>query len=166
MMEWYYILGIVSYGIFIIQSLLAIIGGNTDIDLDLDGNVDIDTSSLLSFKGLVHFCMGFSGWLCIRESDDIVNLLIASLIGILFMITLYYIYKLSYSLKHEPKIKEGVDLAGSTVNIIYVYEDGHTCIGSLVGEVYRELKCYTSLPTRVGDLRVIGTYKNGIYYLY
>ena len=34
---------------------------DTDIDVNADGNADIDMSSVLSFKGLIHFCMGF-GW--------------------------------------------------------------------------------------------------------
>ena len=63
-MEWYYILGIISYGIFIIQFILSNLGiSDTDLDVDFDGNVDFSVSDLLSFKGLIHFAMGFSGWL-------------------------------------------------------------------------------------------------------
>lgn len=166
MMKWYYILGIVSYGIFVFQFLLNLIGGHTDIDVDFDGDSDIDTSTLFSFKGFVHFCMGFSGWLCLQGNSDPLNLYVAVVIGILFTVALYYIYKLCAKLKHEPTLKEGLDLVGSSVNITYVSENGHDCIGSPVGEVYRELKCHTSLPTRVGDLRVIGSYRDGVYYLY
>ena len=37
-MAWYYILGIVSYSIFIIQFLLSNIGiGDTEFDVDIDG---------------------------------------------------------------------------------------------------------------------------------
>lgn len=32
-----------------------------DIDVNVDGNVDIDMSSVFFFKGLIYFCMGF-GW--------------------------------------------------------------------------------------------------------
>ena len=67
-MEWYYVLGIISYGIFIVQFILSNLGfGDTDIDIDLDGNVDFDVSDLLSFKGLIHFLMGFSGWLSLKQ---------------------------------------------------------------------------------------------------
>ena len=67
-MEWYYILGIISYGIFIVQFILSNLGfGDTDIDIDLDGDIDFDVSDLLSFKGLIHFLMGFSGWLSLKQ---------------------------------------------------------------------------------------------------
>lgn len=166
MIEWYYVLGICSYGIFLVQFILSLIGGHTDLDLDLDGDTDIDTSALFSFKGFIHFCMGFSGWLCLQGNSSPLNLYIAGIMGLGFVVILYYVYKLCAKLKHEPTLKEGMDLIGSTINITYVYEDRHTCIGSPVGGVYRELKCKTSLPTRVGDFRVVGSYKNGIYYLY
>ena len=50
-MEWYYVLGIISYGIFIVQFILSNLGfGDADIDIDLDEDVDFDVSDLLSFK--------------------------------------------------------------------------------------------------------------------
>ena len=65
-MEWYYVLGAISYGIFIVQFILSSFGFlETDLDVDFDGNVDFSVSDLLSFKGLVHFAMGFSGWLMV-----------------------------------------------------------------------------------------------------
>lgn len=42
------------------------LGGDTDLDVDLDGELDMDVSDIVSFKGLVHFVMGASGWLCIK----------------------------------------------------------------------------------------------------
>ena len=60
MLEWYYILGMVSYGIFLIQFILSFILGDFNIDVDFDGDSDFDSSSVLSFKVLIHFLMGFS----------------------------------------------------------------------------------------------------------
>lgn len=58
-MEWYYILGIISYGIFIIQFILSNLGiSDTDLDVDFDGNVDFSVSDLLSFKGADSLCYG------------------------------------------------------------------------------------------------------------
>ena len=59
----YFFAALVSTGIFLLQFILSIFFGNmdTDIDVNADGNADIDMSSVLSFKGLIHFCMGF-GW--------------------------------------------------------------------------------------------------------
>ena len=57
----YFFAALVSTGIFLLQFILSIFFGSmdTDIDVNADGNADIDMSSVLSFKGLIHFCMGF-----------------------------------------------------------------------------------------------------------
>ena len=82
-MEWYYILGIISYGIFIIQFLLSnFFGwGDLDLDIDFDGEPDFGLGDVLSFKGLVHFAMGFSGWLMLAGKVTLTTLAIASVIG-------------------------------------------------------------------------------------
>lgn len=41
-------------------------------DTDLDGELDMDVSDIVSFKGLVHFVMGASGWLKHSVSRDLV----------------------------------------------------------------------------------------------
>lgn len=57
MSETYYLLAAISYGIFIVQFILSWFGGDTDLDVDLDGELDMDVSDIVSFKGLVHFVM-------------------------------------------------------------------------------------------------------------
>lgn len=64
----YYLLAAISYGIFLVQFILSWFGGDTDLDVDLDGELDMDVSDIVSFKGLIHFIMGASGWLCIKQS--------------------------------------------------------------------------------------------------
>ena len=83
MMEWYYILGIISYGIFIVQFLLSnLFGwGDLDLDIDFDGEPDFGLGDVLSFKGLVHFAMGFSGWLMLAGKVTLTTLAIASVIA-------------------------------------------------------------------------------------
>ena len=55
----YFFAALVSTGIFLLQFILSIFFGSmdTDIDVNADGNADIDMSSVLSFKGLIHFFM-------------------------------------------------------------------------------------------------------------
>ena len=52
----YFFAALVSTGIFLLQFILSIFFGSmdTDIDVNADGNADIDMSSVLSFKGLIH----------------------------------------------------------------------------------------------------------------
>lgn len=53
-----------SHGIFLVQFILSWFGGDTD----LDGELDMNVSDIVSFKGLIHFIMGASGWLCVKQS--------------------------------------------------------------------------------------------------
>lgn len=57
MSEVYYLLAAISYGIFLVQFILSWFGGDTDLDVDLDGELDMNVSDIVSFKGLIHFIM-------------------------------------------------------------------------------------------------------------
>lgn len=82
---------------------------------------------------------------------------------IIIILALLYLFTIS---KRRTK-KESADiLVGQSLVIRAVNKNRHDCIGSPIGKPYKELKCKTSLPARVGDIRVVGAYKNGIYYLY
>ena len=161
-MEWYYTLGIISYGIFIIQFLLSLFGGDTDLDVDFDGESDFDASSLLSFKGLVHFAMGFSGWLMLVGEVSLITICIGIIAGLIFMVILYYLYKLCMRFHSEPTEKRGVELVGHNVVVSLILHDG-ICICSPVGFPYQELRCIPLTPTKVGDVKNISSYENGIY---
>lgn len=72
---------------------------------DLDGELDMDVSDIVSFKGLVHFVMGASGWL--KHSIEWYDYLIALICGILFVVILYYLYKLCLKLQHQVIPEKG-----------------------------------------------------------
>ena len=113
-----YIVALVVYGIFIIRFILSWIGG----DFDLDGDIDLDVSDVVSFKGLTHFLMGASGWLSIKQytTHSIMwyDYLIAFCVGILFIGMLFQLYKFMMKLESKPTILTGKDLIGSSA-IIY-----------------------------------------------
>ena len=113
-----YIVALVVYGIFIIRFILSWIGG----DFDLDGDIDLDVSDVVSFKGLTHFLMGASGWLSVKQytTHSIMwyDYLIAFCVGILFIVMLFQLYKFMMKLESKPTILTGKDLVGSTA-IIY-----------------------------------------------
>ena len=161
-MEWYYILGMISYGIFLVQFIFSLFGGDTDLDVDFDGETDFDTSSLLSFKGLVHFAMGFSGWLILTGKVTLITVCIGVMVGLLFMVMLYYLYKLCMRFHSEPTEKRGVELIGYNVIVNLLLHDG-TCICSPIGFPYQELRCIPLTQTRVGDVKNVSSYENGIY---
>ena len=51
------IIALVTTGIFAVQFVLSIFFG----DINADADIDTDISSVVSFKGLTHFGIGF-GW--------------------------------------------------------------------------------------------------------
>ena len=157
----YFFAALVSTGIFLLQFILSIFFGSmdTDIDVNADGNADIDMSSVLSFKGLIHFCMGF-GWFMYLCQPPYIVLLLA------------WIYKLCYKLKQENKPEQGEELIGrkceiytrcqeqeqaGTNYVVYIAINGaqrELTVRSIQGKSYRE-----------GDILTLKDYKEGIYYI-
>lgn len=114
----YYIVAVIVYDIFIVRFILSWIGGDFDIDADLD------LSDVVSFKGLTHFLMGFSGWLSVKSftTHNIMwyDYLIAFILGVIFVIILYYVYKFLMKLENKPQILSGKDFIGSTAKVYLV----------------------------------------------
>ena len=104
MSETYYLLAAIFVWHFLLFSSYSLgLVATLTLDVDLDGELDMDVSDIVSFKGLVHFVMGASGWLCIKHSVshsiEWYDYLIALICGILFVVILYYLYKLCFFFK-------------------------------------------------------------------
>ena len=105
-MEWYYILFAIVFTIFIIKNIISWIGGEIDVDFDLDGDIDFDISSMISFKGILHFLLGFSAYLSLisyfysNTKLMFLDYFIAIIIGCIFTIGLWYLYKLMMKFNH------------------------------------------------------------------
>lgn len=135
----YFFAALVSTGIFLLQFILSIFFGSmdTDIDVNADGNADIDMSSVLSFKGLIHFCMGFGWFMYLCQPPYIVlHYLGAVISGSFFVFVLAWIYKLCYKLKQENKPEQGEELIGREMRNIYPLPRTRTGRNKLCG-LYR-----------------------------
>ena len=91
-MTWYLILLVISACILIGQTVLSFIGGEIDVDMD----TDIDSSDMLSFKGIVHFVFGFSLTLTTMGGVSVLSTFVAVLVGLLFTVILFYLYRYIY----------------------------------------------------------------------
>lgn len=172
MMEWYYILGIISYGIFIVQFLISnFFGwGDLDFDVDFDGEPDFGLGDILSFKGLVHFAMGFSGWLMLVKEITPITIIIAIIIGFAFIVILYYAYRLCLKFNNEPTIKKGEELIGKEVSISVQISEMEYSGNCITESGYIPLdRCKLSKPSnhaiKCGDIFHIDSYKSGIYFI-
>ena len=112
-MDWYVIVLIVSAGVFVLISIVSLIFGN--LDVDFDGDVDVGSgflfSDVFSFKGLVHFVIGFSLSLTLMGGFTPLSATVGVITGSVFMASLYYLYKtlftkLQQNIKYTSEINE------------------------------------------------------------
>ena len=160
---------IVIYGIFILRFILSWIGG----DFELDADADIDLGDVVTFKGATHFLMGFFGWLSTKllttHSIQWYDYLIGFILGVIFVIILFYVYKFMMKLESKPTILSGKDLVGHQ-GTIYLrdYEDldtgwKHYTITVNNGNGTVELSAISTKSFRTGDSVVITDFNNSYY---
>ena len=163
----YYTIAVIVYGIFIIRFILSWVGGDFDIE------ADVDISDVVSFKGLTHFLMGFSGWLSVKSftTHNIMwyDYLIAFVLGVIFVIILYYVYKFLMKLENKPQILSGKNLIGSTAKVYLVSStiDADTLFKYVItannGIGTVEIPAKSRESYKVGDSVVIKDYVNAYY---
>ena len=129
-MAWYTILFIIVLSLFIIKLVISLFAGDIDMDVDFDGDSDFDSSSAFSFKGLLHFLVGFSSYLFARAHTETVNIVDgkvqfsfgdftwAIVCGVLVMLVLFYAYKLALKANNQTTNPE--DLIDNSIGTIYI----------------------------------------------
>ena len=161
----YYAVALTVYSIFIIRFILSWVGADFDID------ADVDISDVVSFKGLTHFLMGFSGWLSVKSyiTHNVMwyDYLIALILGVIFVILLYFVYKLLISLETKPQILSGKQLIGKTGKIYVILEPEDSIkkyiitVGNGLGT--QEYQAKSNNSYKLGDEVVISDYVNAYY---
>ena len=161
----YYAIALTVYSIFIIRFILSWIGADFDID------ADIDISDVVSFKGLTHFLMGFSGWLSVKSyiTHNVMwyDYIIALILGVIFVILLYFVYKFLISLETKPQILSGKQLIGKTGKIYVILEPEDSIkkyiitVGNGLGT--QEYPAKSNNSYKLGDEVVISDYVNAYY---
>lgn len=161
----YYAIALIVYSIFIIRFILSWIGADFDID------ADVDISDVVSFKGFTHFLMGFSGWLSVKSyiTHNVMwyDYLIALILGIIFVILLYFVYKFLISLETKPQILFGKQLIGKTGKIYVILEPEDSIkkyiitVGNGLGT--QEYPAKSNNSYKLGDEVVISDYVNAYY---
>ena len=161
----YYAVALTLYSIFIIRFILSWVGADFDVETDLD------VSDVVSFKGLTHFLMGFSGWLSVKSytTHNVMwyDYLIALILGVIFVILLYFVYKLLISLETKPQILFGKQLIGKTGKIYIILEPEDSIkkyiitVGNGLGT--QEYPAKSNNSYKLGDEVVISDYVNAYY---
>ena len=165
----YYGVAIVFYGIFIIRFILSWIGG----DFEVDSDADLDIGDVVSFKGFTHFMMGLSGWLSVKSLMSTVqwyDYITAIILGFIFVVILYYVYKLMMKLESKPIVLEGTDFIDKSAKIyltsgkddIYYYYMITTANGNGTVELYAR----STNKYNVGDSVMIKSFEGNYYNIY
>ena len=84
--EIFMLTALVATGIFLLQFVISVFFGDLDMDVDGDANADFDLGSLFSFKGLVHFLIGFGWTRVLFDGDTWQMYALAVLVGAVFML--------------------------------------------------------------------------------
>ena len=109
-MNWYEIVLIASAALFLLTTIGSLVFGEMDINMDTDVEA-VTGGDIFSFKGLLHFAIGFSLTLTLMKEVTILSVSIGVIAGVIFVFVLYYLYKMTYtklqqSMKYTDKIEE------------------------------------------------------------
>lgn len=166
-------LAIFCTGWFLVQFLLSTIWGDLEIDSDIDTDVDTDTDfdlgSIISFKGIIHFGIGYSWWMYLHAANPTWNTHAAAfLIGALIMVVLYLTYWGAYKLRKEIIPEKGEELVGRYGEIYLKLKNDEYIIVIIINGASRQLQVSSSTPGKLyptGYKIKITSYIDGKYYI-
>mgnify|MGYP001658641096 CR=1 FL=1 len=150
------IIALVTTGIFLIQFVLSIFFG----DLDADVDVDTDISSVVSFKGLTHFGIGFGWYMYLAGNTEIQSYVVGILVGLFFVFAAWFLYKKAYQLQQ-------VNRTGRECTIYFKQSDSKYTVQTNRDGAMREVDVISESGKayQTGDRTVITRYQDGTLYI-
>lgn len=155
-------------GWFIVQFLLSVVFG---LDADTDTDTSLDISDFLSFKGIIHFGIGYSWWMVTHSGNTSwATHATAFLLGILVMTILWLTYWGASKLKKEIIPEIGETLVGRTCEIYT--KNPYTGEYTVLVESNGAQKEISGVRTKgdfelvAGQRAIIKEYIDGKYYIY
>jgi uncharacterized membrane protein len=92
------------------------------MDMGFDSDLDVGSGMLLSdvisFKGLIHFTIGFSLTLTLMGEFTLLSASVGVVAGIVFVVVLYYLYKMIYE-KLQHSIKYTAEINDMEAEVYY-----------------------------------------------
>ena len=162
-MDWYVIVLIVSSALFLITTIVSLFLGDIDMDADIDAGSGFLLGDILSFKGLVHFTIGFSLSLTLMKEFTLLSATVGVVTGSVFVLTLYFMYKFLFE-KLQQSVKYTTEINEMDAEVYFWNEK------SKIGEVFITLegrpvtvtlKCEDDIHLEKGQrIKVSGTRKS------
>ena len=153
---------IVATAIFLVQFIVSIFFGDIDTDVDMD----TDLGSVISFKGLTHFCIGMGWYMYISQGTDISSYVVGILIGLVFVLVLWFLYKKAWQLQNENRPEKSEALLGRECTI-YTQNGDRYVVQIAVNGALREMdvRSLEGRKYQTGDRAVIVRLESGIMYI-
>lgn len=153
---------IVATAIFLVQFIVSIFFGDIDTDVDMD----TDLGSVISFKGLTHFCIGMGWYMYISQGTDISSYVAGILVGLVFVLVLWFLYKKAWQLQNENRPEKPEALLGRECTI-YTQNGDRYVVQIAVNGALREMdvRSLEGRKYRTGDRAVIVRLESGIMYI-
>ena len=153
---------IVATAIFLVQFIVSIFFGDIDTDVDMD----TDLGSVISFKGLTHFCIGMGWYMYISQGTDISTYVVGILVGLVFVLVLWFLYKKAWQLQNENRPEKPEALLGRECTI-YTQNGDRYVVQIAVNGSLREMdvRSLEGRKYRTGDRAVIVRFESGIMYI-
>ncbi len=162
------LVALVATGLFLVQFVMSVFFGNVDVDVDSDAQSDMDMSSIVSYKGLIHFGMGFGWAMYLADSTDWKSYLFATLAGLAFIYVLWLLYKAVYKLQKDTVNEPAESLVGRSATIYLNMRGGKYRVQIKRDGALREVDVASETGHAdyvTGDVVTITAYKNNILYI-
>lgn len=164
----FWLIALVATGVFVVQFVISVFFGDVDVDIDGDADVDTDMSSVVSFKGLVHFGIGF-GWTMVLAGDaSLANLLTAVAVGLVFVFVLWKLYVLASRLQKENHAESPEALVGRYGTVYTNMGAGRYIVQISHNGALRELDVVSASGRddyRTGERVTVERYVDNVYYI-
>lgn len=153
---------IVATAIFLVQFIVSIFFGDIDTDVDMD----TDLGSVISFKGLTHFCIGMGWYMYISQGTDISSYVAGILVGLVFVLVLWFLYKKAWQLQNENRPEKPEALLGRECTI-YTQNVDRYVVQIAINGALREMdvRSLEGRKYQTGDRAVIVRLESGIMYI-
>lgn len=155
-------IAIAATAIFLIQFVMSVFLGDLDTDTDLDG----DLGSVVSFKGFTHFCIGMGWYMYISGGTNILSYGVGIVVGLVFVLALWFLYKKAYQLQKENKPEKLDALVGRECQI-YTHTGERYIVQIAVNGALREMEVRSleNKQYRTGDKTIICKVESGTLYI-
>lgn len=153
---------LVSTGVFLLQFILSLFLGDMDVDTD----VSTDLGEIISFKGLVHFGIGFSWTMYLSHDTSWKSYLLAILTGLAFVLILWKLYVSAYRLQKIRYKEDPKEIVGRRGTIYVNKGNGRYVIQVSLGGALRELDVVSASQNQsyqTEDAVTIIAFENGVY---